>query len=604
MSTTAAPTITDLLALHSWSVFDIDPHGRVLAGSDESGTTQLVEISPNGQRAALTALPNACSGRYLRGERAVVVEHDDDGNERAQLSLLSLDPLPSQPVGLDDLQPLVHDPAYIHSLVDVRPGGVVYATNRRNGVDFDVVVLDLAADAEQVLYDGGGAVSDVNVDGTTAVVTVLSLQPASTQVHRVDDGRIHAITAADEHAMHIGATVLPGTDTVVMSSNSGRDFRSVVRVDGDGDWSTLVAADDHDISVLPSPDASLLLVIRHIDGANRVALHDASGALRTKVRLPADGVVTPVWAPSSDQVALGLQSPTRPGDVLVLDTTSGEVHTVVDSTEQMSAGVRDALIEPTSTWVPARDGEQIPCFVYHPPAPASGVDGSLQGSVVMNIHGGPEAQAQRMFSPVNQALAIAGHVVLVPNVRGSTGYGKRWYSLDDVRLRLESVRDLVDLRAWVPTVGGDLERVALFGVSYGGYMVLAGLSMYPGLWAAGVEIVGMSSLVSFLENTSDYRRALREREYGSLQHDREFLEQASPLTYLEEMTTPLFVVHGANDPRVPLSESEQIKAALDTKGVPCELLVYDDEGHGLAKRANRLEAYPQFTAFLADQLRA
>lgn len=222
--------------------------------------------------------------------------------------------------------------------------------------------------------------------------------------------------------------------------------------------------------------------------------------------------------------------------------------------------------------------------------------------MVVHVHGGPEAQARRLFNPVVQALVAAGHTVLVPNVRGSTGYGKRWYSLDDVRLRLQSVADLADLRAWVPTLGGDPQRAALYGGSYGGYMVLAGLSMQPQLWAAGVDVVGISSLVTFLENTSDYRRAVREREYGSLEHDRDFLERASPLTYLGDIASPLLVIHGANDPRVPLSESEQIEAVLRAKGVPCELLVYADEGHGLAKRANRLDAYVAAVAFLGRHL--
>jgi len=126
--------------------------------------------------------------------------------------------------------------------------------------------------------------------------------------------------------------------------------------------------------------------------------------------------------------------------------------------------------------------------------------------------------------------------------------------------------------------------------------------MQPDLWAAGVDIVGISSLVTFLENTSGYRRAYREREYGSLEHDRAFLEKASPITYLDNVRAPLFVIHGANDPRVPLSEAEQIKAALDDKGVECELKVYPDEGHGLAKRANRVDAYPAALEFLRLQL--
>jgi dipeptidyl aminopeptidase/acylaminoacyl peptidase len=123
-------------------------------------------------------------------------------------------------------------------------------------------------------------------------------------------------------------------------------------------------------------------------------------------------------------------------------------------------------------------------------------------------------------------------------------------------------------------------------------------------WAAGVEVVGISSLVTFLENTSDYRRAVRERENGRLDTDREFPIEASPVTHLEAIRTPLFVIHGANDSRVPLSESEQIKAALDANAVPCELLVFADEGHGLAKRVNRLDAYPPALEFLAEHLGA
>jgi len=132
--------------------------------------------------------------------------------------------------------------------------------------------------------------------------------------------------------------------------------------------------------------------------------------------------------------------------------------------------------------------------------------------------------------------------------------------------------------------------------------VLAGVAMQPDRWAAGVDIVGISSLVTFLENTSAYRRAYREREYGFLDRHRDFLEKASPLTYLDDMVAPLFVIHGANDPRVPLSEAEQIKTALDGKGVDCELRVYHDEGHGLAKRANRLDAYPAAVEFLEQHL--
>ena len=254
---------------------------------------------------------------------------------------------------------------------------------------------------------------------------------------------------------------------------------------------------------------------------------------------------------------------------------------------------------PTSHLIPAPDGERIPCFVY---AASPQGDPRLAGASVLHVHGGPEGAATRAFNPVVQALSAAGFTVLVPNVRGSTGYGKRWYMLDDVERRLDSVADLAAIHAWLPTLGLDPGRSALWGGSYGGYMVLAGVAMQPHRWAAGVDIVGISSLVTFLENTSAYRRAYREREYGSLAEHREMLERFSPITYLDAIRAPLFVIHGANDPRVPLSEAEQIHAALQSRGIPCELRVYPDEGHGLAKRANRLDAYPAAIEFLRSVL--
>jgi dipeptidyl aminopeptidase/acylaminoacyl peptidase len=150
--------------------------------------------------------------------------------------------------------------------------------------------------------------------------------------------------------------------------------------------------------------------------------------------------------------------------------------------------------------------------------------------------------------------------------------------------------------------GFDPGRTVLWGGSYGGYMTLAGLAFQPELWAAGVDIVGVSNLVTFLENTSEYRRAHREREYGSLADDRDFLREASPLTHVDAIRAPLFVIHGRNDPRVPLGEAEQLVASLERRGVQHELRIYDDEGHGLARLANQLDAYPRAIQFLDEVL--
>jgi dipeptidyl aminopeptidase/acylaminoacyl peptidase len=600
-----------LLAVSVFRAFDADSAGRILAGSDEGGSMQLVEISPDGSAAPLTALPGPCSGRYLPGERTVVVSHDEGGNERGQLSLLRL-PLPAGPAGLADLEPLVHDPRYIHRLADVSAGRICYLTNRRDGVRFDAVLRDLATGTEETAFASAGGIREAvaSPDGRWLAVSVPSAAANSDQILLADlsqppgPGRLRALTGAGEHASQDRLQWLPGSDGLIASTNRNREFTAVARYSLAAEsWTWLITDEEHDLAGWVSPDGSLILVERNDDGASLLTLHDgATGAALRDVPLPAAGCVThvrmpdPHWSPDGRAIAMSIAAADMPGDVLLADPGTAHVRALTSSVRYLG-GSAPAL--PEAHQIPAPDGELVPCLVYRSDDPA---DPGLAKSAVLVIHGGPESQAKRNFDPLVQALAAAGHTVLMPNVRGSVGYGKRWYSADDVTLRLESVADLAAIHAYLPKLGVDPARAALYGGSYGGYMVLAGLAFQPELWAAGVDIVGISSLVTFLENTSAYRRAQREREYGSLEHDRDFLLAASPLTRIEEIRAPLFIIHGANDPRVPLSEAEQLHAALTARGQECELLVYPDEGHGLAKRANKMDAFPKAFAFLARHL--
>jgi prolyl oligopeptidase PreP (S9A serine peptidase family) len=593
-----ADLVHRLLSARTWRAFDVGADGRVLAGDDTSGSVQLVELRPDGGRQTLTALPGACSGRYLKGvtPRTVVVSHDSAGDERAQLSLLRPDDV-ERPLGEDDLEPLVRDPRHIHSLAEVLEGGrIVYATNRRNGVDFDLVLREIATGTETVLYDGGGMVGGAAVapDGSRALMTRPGTPAMSSQVLLLAGADTREVTPADEAALFGGLQWLPDSSAAIVTTNSGRDRTGVARLDPDtGALTYLVTDDAHDVTGRLSPDGAHLLVVTDDDGASRLAIHDAvTGEHRVDVVTPGVGVAdyftVPRWSADSQGLALTWTSPTVPADVVIVDAATGRTGTVASSAGDLE-GLE--LVTPTSVGVPTPDGETVPCFVYAPEAPT--------GSSVLIVHGGPEGQSVRSFSPIVQALAAQGHTVLVPNVRGSVGYGKRWYSLDDVERRLDSVADLAAIHDFLPSLDLDPARSALWGGSYGGYMVLAGVTFQPERWAAGVDIVGISSLVTFLENTSPYRRAHREREYGSLERNREFLESASPLNRISDVRAPLFVIHGRNDPRVPLSEAEQVAAAVRENGVEVELVVYDDEGHGLAQRANRLDAYPRAIDFLA-----
>ena len=607
--THARDRLVHLLELRRSTLYDIDSEQRLLVGNDDSGSVQLYEISPADDWTQLTDLGEPCSGRYLPGERAVVVSADTGGTERAQLWLLRLDAPAAEGAegaqgsdAVPTLQPVVSNPDFIHDLLDVQPGRLVYATNRRNGVDFDIVSHTLATGEEQVLWDGGGWFSDAQVspDGRWVVLSRLTLLPASSELLLVESatGQVGPITDSTVPGDWAGARWLPDSTGLLASSDAGTEFVSLRRFDLDGrDWSTVAEEADCDVWGWPAPDGRRIAVVRTRDGADSLAVHSLDGAglgPGQPVGFGHPGVLTfrshPVWAPDSALLGMTFGSPVQPPEVYAW--RGGESAERRTTSNPVTAV--EGLVQPSAAWVPTPDGERIPVLAMVPPEP--------DGSAVLMIHGGPEAATVRNWNPMPAALALAGHTVVLPNVRGSTGYGRRWLSLDDVDKRLDSVADLVAVRDWLPTLGVDTARVALYGGSYGGYMVLAGLTFYPELWAAGVDIVGISSLVTFLQNTSAYRRAYREREYGRLDKDRAVLEAASPLPIIDRVRAPLLVIHGANDPRVPLSEAEQVVAAVRGNGIECQLLVYPDEGHGLAKRANQLDAYPQVLEFLARHL--
>ena len=256
-----------------------------------------------------------------------------------------------------------------------------------------------------------------------------------------------------------------------------------------------------------------------------------------------------------------------------------------------------SLVEPRLAHVVSFDGERIPLFVYRPekakrqPVP-----------VIVYLHGGPEAQYIPRFYLLIQYLVAHGYAVVAPNLRGSTGYGRRFEHLDDGRRRFDVLSDLAAIHDWIAADDGlDPGRTALMGGSYGGYLVLAGLAFQPERWAAGIDVVGISSLTTFLENTSEWRRLFREAGYGSLEHDRDFLEEASPEPCRQDPGAG--VDHPRRQrPRVPVSEAEQIHRVVQDNGVPSQLIVYPDEGHGLVRRNNRLDAYPKAVRFLDDVL--
>ena len=225
--------------------------------------------------------------------------------------------------------------------------------------------------------------------------------------------------------------------------------------------------------------------------------------------------------------------------------------------------------------------------------------------VLLWVHGGPAGQARPNWRPDLQTVLSLGIAVVVPNVRGSTGYGRAYAALDDRELRLDSVRDLAAAHGWIGGQPGlDGSRIAIMGQSYGGWMVLAAVTEYPELWAAGVDYYGIANWKTFFERTGPWRVGHRAAEYGDPVKDAALLERLSPLHRADRIACPMLVAQGLTDPRVPPYESEQIVAALKARDVPVEYVVFPDEGHGFLKRDNKRRIYGAVAHFLREHLRA
>jgi dipeptidyl aminopeptidase/acylaminoacyl peptidase len=550
----AAVDLRSLLEVRRAVPLSFSPDGtELLISSDIPGSAQLF-VWPGMRQ--VTFDEEAVLGHFLPDGR-ILVERDAGGNERTQLYVGD--------------EPLVVDERYKHDTPHSAGRTLAYSTNRRNGVDFDVVARDLETGEENVFEIGGYTeVAAISPDGRKIVADRGGLRSGDNDLYlcEVESGEVIHLTPHDEPSDYV-TPVFRG-DELLWATNEGRD--------------TLAAggfASQWDVTCYAGGRS--LLLVENVDGYSRLTLDGE------EVPLPGNGVVeSPVISADGAKLAFAFSSPTRAKNVYLF--AGGELRRLT------TLEAPSALAEPELHRFESFDGESIPVFLFEP-------EGGGPFPVVVTVHGGPESQWRPWYSPafapLTQYLVSRGYAVAAPNVRGSTGYGKRFEHLDDIELRLDSVRDLAALHAWLSARPGiDGSRAVVYGRSYGGYMVLAALAFQPELWAAGIEAVGISSLVTFLENTSSYRRAAREREYGSLAHDRDFLERASPMTHIDHIRAPLFIQHGRNDPRVPVSESEHIAAVLRERGVECELLIFEGEGHTVEKLPNRIETFERAVRFL------
>ncbi|QZY00494.1 S9 family peptidase [Halobaculum rubrum] len=614
----AGSGVARFLAIEHVDSPTLTPEGRLLFLADTSGTPQVwtadeagawpTRLTPHEERvSALAASP---------ADESFVYAMDRGSNERDQLIHYDL------ATGVE--RPLTDDPESKHAWGAWGPDGdqIAYAANREDDGRFDVYVQEVggpetqAGDPERV-YDGPGGwlnVAAFGPGGDRLVLTkahssydedlfVLDLDSGDTRtlsdgseatyshVHFDGEGGLLCVTNRDSDTAYVGR----------LSLESG----AVTPVAGDDEGAGEPGTEAWDVDALAfDRDAGRLAYAVNEGGYS--SLHagtlagDADDPELRPVEAPAiDGIVQGLtFGPDAERLAYTHTSPTEPYGVREVALGAGD-DSVTDWTPVGRNGLPDtAFHAPETVHYETFDDREIPAYWTLPPG-VDPADPDEQVPAIVDIHGGPEHQRRPWFYPTKQYFLNRGYAVLEPNVRGSSGYGKAYSHLDDVEKRMDSVADVAAGVEWLHGQAAiDDDRIVAYGRSYGGFMVLAAITEYPDLWAAAVDFVGIADFTTFLENTGEWRRSHREAEYGSLEDDYELLQSISPLSHIEEVRCPLFVQHGANDPRVPVGEAKQVAEAVREQGVPVETLVFEDEGHHTTSRENLIEEFEAIADFL------
>ncbi|MGH7539161.1 MAG: S9 family peptidase [Gemmatimonadales bacterium] len=470
---------------------------------------------------------------------------------------------------------------------------IAYGSTRRNGADRDLYVMDPAnpaSDHRVLEVNGGGwSVLDWSLDDRQLLVMqYLSVNQSFLWLVDVTKGAKTALTGQDADTVaYGGAEFAADRRGVYVTSDKGAEFQQLAYLDlGTKALTPLTAAipwdvDDFDVS----PDGRLVAFVTNEAGISKLNLLDAA----TRRYRPLPGLPIGVlgglrWHTNGRDLGFTIGTAQSPADAYSIDVRAGTVTRWTES--ELGGLVAAELPDPTLIRWSSADGLEITGFLYRPSARFTG-----PRPVIISIHGGPEGQSRPGFlGRDNFFLSELGAVVIQPNVRGSTGYGKTFVKLDNGMKRMDAVADIGALLDWIARQADlDATRVMVTGGSYGGFMTLSVATTYNDRITCALDVVGISNFNTFLKNTESYRRDLRRVEYGDERDSAmaAFFERTAPLNNARLITKPLFVVQGRNDPRVPHTEAEQMIARVKQNGSPVWFLMANDEGHGFRKKGNR-----------------
>lgn len=470
----------------------------------------------------------------------------------------------------------------------------VYHSTRRTGKDVDIYAINPADPASDRLLSkvegGGWGALDWSPDDSKILLgEYLSVNESYLWLLDVKTGEKTLITSKDDtvKVAYGDARFSKDGNGIYTSTDKNSEFQRLTYIDLATKKETVLTGyinwDVDEFAI--SNDRSMIMFVTNEDGVSVLHLMDLkSGKEKPLPKLPVGLIYGIDWHPNGKEIAFNFASSRASYDPYSVNIETGKVERWV--TSETGGLNTDNFSDAELVHWQSFDGKKISGFLYRPPASYSG-----KRPVIIDIHGGPEGQSRPDFlGRDNYYLNELGIAIIYPNVRGSTGYGKSFVKLDNGFLREDSYKDISALLDWIKTRPDlDAERIMITGGSYGGHMTLAISTLYSDRIKCAIEIVGMSNLVTFLENTSGYRQDLRRVEYGDERDPkmREFLLKIAPISSAEKIKKPLFIIQGANDPRVPVSEAEQMLATLKKIGTPAWYLVAKDEGHGFGKKKNQ-----------------
>lgn len=573
----------------SASFLDFLPGGGVLIATRFGDTPQLHTVaSPGADRRQITFFDDRITGAEVRpgSSGQILFTQDKGGDENYQGFIL--DPKTG-------LSTAVTEAGSRNEGVSFSRDGakIAWARAAKDSGNYDILIGETGKpETRKVVLKGEGAlqIADWSPTGDRLLLQqYISITKSRMFVLDIASAKLTELTP-ELNVSYSGGEFTADGKSIVTVSDENSDFLRLTRIDlATGKRTVLSPEPKWDVEAFDiSPDGRTVAYAMNVDGASALKLYD----LRTGKPLPSPNLPPGViggfgWDEKGERFELTLVSGTSPADVYVYTL---KTKALVRWTQSEVGGLdASAFVEPKlvryKTFDSATGGPaEISAWVFEPKTPGP-------HPAIIEIHGGPEGQSRPTFSARRQYwVNEMGIAVVVPNVRGSTGYGKVFVSLDDSTKRLDSVKDIGATLDWMQTTGRfDMAKVIPYGGSYGGYMVYAAMIMFPERFVAGVDIVGIGNLRTFLENTSAYRRDLRRAEYGDERDPvvRKWMEETAAFNNADKIKRPMFIIHGDNDPRVPVSEAKAMVAQFRKQGLETWLMTANDEGHGFAKKANQ-----------------